>query len=241
MKTLKTIILFLAASFSLSQTMAQTADDIVNKYINAVGGKDILNSIKTIYIESSFDIMGSEAPSTTYIVNGKGYKSVLNFNGTEIVQCITDKGGWTINPMMGQTTAVALPQDQVKASQSQLEAGGPLFNYVAKGNKVELIGKDTSGGKNQYKVQLTTKDATATMTFYIDAITFFINKVISKASVSGQDLETTITFNDYKKTDFGYVMAYSQQINLPQITLNVTHKKIEVNKTIDPAIFDMPK
>lgn len=241
MKTLRTGILLLAATLSIVLVQAQTADEIVSKHINAVGGKDILNGIKTIYIESSFDIMGNEAPSTTYIVNGKGYKSVVNFNGTEIIQCITDKGGWAINPMTGQATATALPDDQVKAAQSQLEAGGPLYNYAAKGNKVELIGKDTTGGKNQYKLQLTSKEGNAVVTYFIDANNYYINKAISKVTVSGQDAETTATFSDYKKTDFGYVMAYSQQLVLPQITLNITHKKIEINKTIDPTIFDMPK
>jgi hypothetical protein len=36
-------------------------------------------------------------------------------------------------------------------------------------------------------------------------------------------------------------MPYSQQVVLPQITLNITNNKIDVNKEIDPAIFEKPK
>lgn len=41
--------------------------------------------------------------------------------------------------------------------------------------------------------------------------------------------------------DFGLVMPYTQQLTLSQILLTITTKKTEVNKTIDPTIFDMPK
>src|ERR1700736_4300739 len=138
MKTLKTGTFLLLATLRIATVQAQTTDEIVAKYIDALGGRSIVGSIKTVYVESSIDIMGNEAPCTTYILNGKGYKNELDFNGTKIVQCITDKGGWAINPMAGSAQATAIPEEQVKASQSQLQVGGPLYDYAAKGNKVEL-------------------------------------------------------------------------------------------------------
>jgi len=239
MKTLKTGAFILLAGLSLGSVRAQTVDEVVTKYVDALGGKSVINSIKTIYVESSIDLMGNEAPCVTYILNGKGYKNELDFNGTKIVQCITDKGGWALNPMAGSATPTAIPEDQVKASQSQLQVGGPLYDYAAKGNKVELIGKDTSGGATAYKVKLTS--GAVDIVYYIDASSYHINKAVSKFSVNGQDIESTASFSDYRKTDFGYTMAFSQKVELPQITLNITNKKVEVNKTIDPAIFEMPK
>ena len=239
MKTLKTGAFILLAGLSLGSVKAQTVDEVVGKYVDALGGKSILSSIKSIYVESSIDLMGNEAPCTTYILNGKGYKNELDFNGTKIIQCITDKGGWALNPMAGSSTPTAIPEDQVKASQAQLQVGGPLYEYAAKGNKVELIGKDTSGGASAYKVKLTS--GAINIIYFIDATTYHINKVVSKFSVNGQDIESTAYFSDYKKTDFGYTMAFTQKVELPQITLNITNKKVEVNKAIDPAIFEMPK
>lgn len=239
MKTLTTGALFVLTSLTMGTIQAQTADDIVTKYVDALGGKKILSTIKTLYVESSIDVMGNEAPCTTYIIGGKGYKNELDFNGTKIVQCITDKGGWALNPMAGNASATPIPDDQVKASQTQLQIGGPLYDYAAKGNKVELIGKDTSGGATAYKLKLTT--GSVDITYYIDAATYHINKAVSKFSVQGQEIESTASFSDYRKTNFGYTMAYSQKVELPQMTLTITNKKVEVNKDIDPAIFDMPK
>jgi len=235
MKTLIKGALLLSATLGIVTTQAQTVDDIVSKHIEALGGKTVLNSIKSIYVESTVEFMGNEAPSITYILNGKGYKNELDFSGTKIVQCVTDKGGWAINPMAGATTAQPIPADQLKNYQLQLHVGGPLMDYAAKGYKAELTGKDSAS----YKIRLTTPDG-IDMTYFIDQKTYLINKAVSKISMGGQEIETTAVFSDYRFTN-GYSLAYSQQVILPQVTLNITNKKVEMNKDIDPAMFEMPK
>jgi len=236
MKTLIKGALFLSTALGVATVKAQSADDIVSKHLDALGGKNVINSVKTVYVESIVDLMGSEAPSITYILNGKGYRNELDFNGSKIIQCVTDKGGWGINPLMGQTTATDIPSDQLKSSQLNLSLGGPLMDYASKGFKVTFEGKDSA----DTRVKLTTKDGVEII-YYINSNTYLIDKAVNRISINGQDVETTAIFTDYKKTDIGLVMPYSQQIVLPQITLNITNKKIEVNKDIDPAIFEKPK
>lgn len=241
MKTLKTGLISFIALVAFTGLQAQTVDEIINKYITAIGGKDKLNSIKTLYYESSIDVMGNEATSTTYIINGKGMKSETDFNGQKIVQVVTENGGWMINPMMGQTTAGELPKDQMKGSQSQYTMGGGLLDYAAKGNKVELVGREDVSGVSTYKIKLTTKDS-AIINYFIDPTTYYVSKVVSTISAQGQDAETSIIFSNYQKTDFGYVHSMKQELSLPQgISLTITTKKVEINKDIDPKIFEMPK
>jgi hypothetical protein len=241
MKFMKQALLLTAGLIALNMTYAQTADEIVNKVIDAMGGKEKISSIKTVYIESSLEVMGNEAPSTTYIVNGKAFKSETDFNGSKIIQCYTDTGGWALNPMQGQTTPEALPKEALKGNRSQFQVGGPLMDYAAKGNKIELMGRDTLNGVNTYKVKLTTADS-STNVYYIDPSTYYVLKTDIKGTFQGQDVETSILFSNYQKTDYGFVMAMSQQITLPQgFTISVTHKKIDINKDIDMKIFQMPK
>jgi hypothetical protein len=214
---------------------AQTADDIVNKYINALGGRTVVSGVKSLKIESTVDFNGQSAPSTTYILAGKGYKAETDFGGQKMVQCINTAGGWMIDPIRGGTSPTPIPADQAKASMSQLEIGGPLVDYAAHGNKIELAGKDSA----DYKLKLTA--SAGVITYYINMKTYLVDKQISKTTVNGQEYETTVSFSDYRKTDFGYTIAYAQTLDLPQVSLNITHQKITVNPTIDPTIFDMPK
>jgi hypothetical protein len=230
-----------ASVLSVVSLHAQTADEIINKHIEALGGKDKLLTIKTVYTEYDMEVMGQQASGSTWLVNGKAYKNEVDFGGQKIVQCFTDKGGWAVNPMTGQTAPEAMPAEQVKMSQGQLDVGGPLFNYAAKGNTVELVGKDTLNGKGTFKLKLKGKEGTESL-YWIDPTTFYVIKSTVKANVNGMDVETSVAFSNYKKTEYGFVVPSNTEISLPQgLTLNVTSKKIEINKEIDMKLFDMPK
>ena len=218
----------LIAILGMTTVRAQSVDDIIGKYVDALGGKAVLASVKSLVIESTVEVAGNEAPSTTTILYGQGYKSVTDFNGQQIVNCITPAGGWGIQP--GQTTPAAMPADIAKAGLLQLQVS-PLANYAANGYKVELIGKDSA----YYKLQMTV--ASAKITYFINAKTYLIDKLISNTSQG----ESTITFSDYRKTDAGLVFPYAESLDLPQISLAITDKKVTVNGTIDPTIFNMPK
>src|SRR3954447_4600090 len=144
--------------FSTVATYAQSADDIINKHIEAVGGKDLLNKITSMYMEVSTKVMGNEMTGTVTVLNGKGYRSESNFNGQTIIQCITDTAGWMVNPMMGVTQPTAMPGDAYKTGRFQRDID-PMFNYAAKGYKAELLETDSVGTVNAYKIKLTTPDS----------------------------------------------------------------------------------
>lgn len=241
MKFLSVPVVALAALTVSLSVNAQTVDEIVNKHIEAVGGKDKLGAMKSLYIEADMEVMGNQASSTTSVLYGKGSKSEIDFGGQKIINCVTvDKGGWTINPMAGQVTAEPMPEEQANAGKSQLYPGGSLYDYATKGNKVELAGQEDVNGVKAWKLKVTTKEG-GNLVHYIDPNTYYILKTVTKLTTGGQEIEQGITFSDYKKTDYGFVAPYSSAIELPQgMTLNVTVRKIEVNKEIDPKIFDKP-
>jgi hypothetical protein len=236
MKTLTKSSFLLLSGFLVSGGLwAQTADEVVSKYVDAIGGSKLVSGITSISLESNVSVMGSDVPSTTHILNGKGFKTELDFNGSKIVNCITDKGGWAINPMTGQSSATAMSADQANAAKGSFQVGGPLFDYAAKGYKVEMAGKDTG----DYKLKVSSNGVN--ITYYVNVHTYLIDKMVNAVNANGQDMEITTAFRDYKKTDIGLVMAYTQEIIYPQRSVTISHTRVEFNKPIDPAIFDMPK
>ncbi|HKP32049.1 MAG TPA: hypothetical protein VJT83_04960 [Chitinophagaceae bacterium] len=218
---------------------AQTADEIITKHIAAIGGKDVIKSIKSQTIQADLSVMGSSLASNTTLLVGKGFKSVADFNGQEIIQVITPTGGWMVNPLAGQIDPQPLTDEQVKGGQSVLEIGGDLLDYAAKGSKVELVGKEKVESVDAFKIKLTNKDAKEII-YFIDPATYYVVKRESTANVQGQDMTTSATFSNFKKTDIGYVMPYTTVTNQGfEITINVS--KVEFNKEVDPKIFVMSK
>ena len=234
MKITKFFLLLLTAASLGFAAKAQTADDIIGKYVDAIVGKDKLGQMKSVYTEATVNVMGSDNPASTTLLVGKGYRSEAEINGSKIIQCYTDKGGWSINPFAGVTDAAPMPDDQYQAGKDDIWVGGSLLNYKANGYTVELLPKDG----NNYPVKITAgKQVT---TYFIDANTSLLNKITSTVSVQGQATDVTTAYSNYQKTDFGYLAPYKIDVDLGQIQLAYTVKSIVVNKDVDSKIFDMP-
>lgn len=238
MKLLKILLLAVIFTARFINAEAQTADDIINKHIEAIGGKDKVSEVKTIYMEGSLDMMNNQSPSVTYIVNGRGYKNEVDFNGTKMITCYTDKGGWTINPFTGQTVATPVAEDVLKAGQLQLDASGQLFDYASKGNKVQFIGKEN--GTYHLKVVTPTNIETA---YFIDTTSYYISKMVTHMTANGQQLEMSAENSDFKKANNGMIMPFSIKVDFvgTGLIITTTSKIIEINKPIDESIFEMPK
>jgi hypothetical protein len=240
MKILNLVLLSSFTAMGFINAPAQTPDEIINKWIDAMGGKDKLTSIKTIQTEDELNIMNNAAPRKTYLVNGKGYKSVTDFNGQLIIDCYTIDSGWSINPFMGINTATNMPASQVKVGSLQLDLAGLLYDYVAKGSKAELLGKENANGVVSYKLKLTTAKGVE-INYFIDSATSYIVKEVTKISADGQDIEITTVNSDFRKTSDGFVRPFTQEVNLPGLALTINTKKMEINKEVEPGIFEKPK
>jgi hypothetical protein len=229
-----------AASFQIqaqAPAAALTAEAIVGKNLDAVGGKDAIGKIKTMSTEATMQVMGNEAPSKTVVVDGVGLKSESEFNGMKIISCYTDKSGWMLNPMAGASDPTPMPDEQYNAGKGGIYVGGLLYDYAAKGSTIALASKDDK----TYTIKLTTKEK-QDYQFVIDAKTFLVSSMTTTAQMQGQPVTLTTSYSDYRKTDAGFVVPYSMGMDFGgQFQLSMTVNKVEVNKTIDPAVFAMPK
>jgi hypothetical protein len=240
MKTLKTLVLLssvLICSFPLT---AQTADEIINKYIDAIGGKDLLTKIESVYTESTMDIMGMEGTIKTTTLNRKGIRQDMDIMGSIISTCYTDQGGWSLNPMAGSYSAEDMPEQQYNSGKDQIYVGGQFLNYEDKGYEVELVGKEPVKDKEAYKIKVTLPGNT-TNYYFFDPETYYLVHSIQEADMQGQITTNDITYSDYKDID-GYVLPHKIDMDIAggQFTMAMTITKVELNKPVDEAIFAKP-
>ncbi|WP_373513301.1 outer membrane lipoprotein-sorting protein [Persicitalea sp.] len=223
----------------LSTVQAQSVDEVIDKHVAAMGG-DKYSGIKGIKMEATAQIMGMDLPSTTTIVQGRGMRSETTVQGSAIVQAIDGNTGWMINPMTGQTTATALPEDQVKMSAGQLDLTG-LYNYKTKGHKAELMGEETIEGAPAYVVNVDMANG-AKATHYISKDTYYILKSVINTEVQGQAVEVKTNFSNFKQVD-GVTFPFTTEIESPAMpgVMTMMVNNVTVNPTVDETIFAMPK
>lgn len=241
MKANKSLLFTAIAMFIAVSVSAQTADEIIGKYVQAIGGKDVLNKFTSVYTEFSMEVMGMQITGKSTILNGKGMKQEMEVMGSTMITCLTDKGGWAINPMGGSTDPVDMTAEQFNSSKDQIVVGAPFVNYAQNGYKAELQGTETVGTVSAYKVSLTDANNKSSV-YYFDPKTFYLVRSIQQTDNQGQMVENIITFSDYRTAN-GYSMPYKMDMDMGggQMTMTMTVTKAEFNKPVDEAIFSKPK
>ncbi len=241
MKTYRSFALTFIALFCAVTVTAQTADEIIGKYIQALGGKDLLNKITSVYTESTMDIMGTQGTLKSTQLNGKGIKQEMDIMGSIITTCFTDKGGWSINPMTGATSPEVMPETQYNSGKDQLGVGAPFINYAEKGIKVELMGTEPVGGVNAFKIKMTNPENISAL-YYFDPNTFYLIRQVQQTEMQGETIDNVMTLSDYRTTE-GYLMPYKVEMVMAggQFSMTMAVTKVELNKPVDEAFFAMPK
>ncbi|OLY90960.1 hypothetical protein SAMN05444008_11324 [Cnuella takakiae] len=240
MQFVKTAFLAAATLAVTYGAHAQTADELIAKHVAALGGMEKIKGINSLVMKTKIEVMGNEAEGTQTLLTGKGFRSESEIMGNKMVQVVTDKGGWSINPMTGGG-AQPIPEEQYKAAKDQLDIAGPLVDYASKGNKLELQGREKVGSVDAYKLKLTAKDGGLT-TFYLDPNTYYIIQSVKQMNMMGQDVEMIVSMADYKKTDYGFVMPHTINTDFGgQFQIATKVSKVDVNTPVDTKIFEMPK
>ncbi len=221
-------VIFISAILvgSLTAT-AQTADEIIQKHLTAIGGAENWKKINSIKKSGYRMSRGTQIPITVTILQGKGSKVESTFSGMTSYVIITDKEGWSFNPRNSQK-AEALPDETVKMAQDRLNIEGPLIDYKAKGYKVNYYGTDDVEGTECHKLKVVMPSGKEE-TIYIDASNYYLVRIVDKTRANGKEQVQSTTYGDYEKLPEGiiYPMSYD----------NVTMKKVEINGVIDDKIF----
>ena len=239
MKNFKFVLLLIAVLLCGTFVSAQTADEIIAKYIRALGGKEQIAKVNSLYIEGTMDVMGNAGPVKMTTLNGKGYKMDIEVMGSVITNCYNEKEGWTINPMMGSTSAVSMPEAQYNSGKDQIFIGSPFVFYTEKGYKAELEGQEAVGDINAWKVKLT-PPGNPPAVYFFDPSTGYLLRTTQQTEMQGTMVDNIITFSDYRVTD-GFPQPFKMMMNVGgQFEMSMTINKVEVNKDFDAAIFAKP-
>ena len=234
---MKSISLFLAACFTLSVSFAQSADDIINKHINAIGGKDNWKKVTSMVQSGTMSFQGMDIQMKVSTIHNKASRTDLTIMGMNGYQIVTNTEGWSYMPFQGQASVEAMTADQINEQQSTLDVQGVVIDYAEKGHSAEFIGKEDVDGTECLKIKMTLKRGT-TQTLFIDPSTYFIIKTVSVVNANGQEAEVATSLSNYQKHSSGIVVPMSTTVPLgPGMNADLTIESVEVNTKLDASLF----
>jgi hypothetical protein len=233
MKHIRLSIMAAAMLFSCTiGAKAQSADEIIQKHIAAIGGFDNWKKVSSMKMTGSVNAQGKEIDVAITKLNGKGERFEMAFGGMTNYQVLNTKEGWAYFPAFGQQKPEAMTAEDVKEAQDDLDVTSGLFDYKAKGNQVAFLGKDDMEGTECYKLKLTHKNGKEE-TVFIDASNYYHIRSTMKLKANGKEMEQKVNYGNFKKLPEGIVMPMSIDQGMGAMAI----KNVEINKPIDESIF----
>ena len=238
----KIFILFVLFRLSIC-AYSQSADDIINKYVEFIGGESQWKTIKTIVTNGQYNYGGMLFPVTTYSKAPDLYKFVVSLNGKYYAQAFDGKTGWKIDVFNGETAPTQLSGKAASAmaNEANVELEDALINYKVKGYRASLEGKDSANGKSCYKIKLLRKEGDVE-TYYIDDKTseLVLKKTVAKNPELGNAI-IYISYSDYRKINDIRIPFKSIVKTDDQTILTIGIIKAETNTPIEDSTFHWQK
>jgi outer membrane lipoprotein-sorting protein len=240
MKKIFSMLLIMAAALI---AQAQSADDIISKYIEAIGGRDKIKAITSMKVNAKLQQGGQEIPGIIYKKRPNLFELEYTVQGKTGREGFDGTDGWNFNPFSGRDYAEKMDADELKTTKFESNFDEALIDYAKKGYKVSYVGEEDADGSPAYHLALTTQEG--------DVYDYFLDKdsylpVKLKAHVKMQDGSTAdfeTNFSDYKEAG-GVLIPYTvenvQEYQGEKYSRFLKVDSVEVNVPVDDSIFKMP-
>jgi len=201
-------LLSLAAAVLLAAPLAAAAtstptpslDQIVARHVKARGGLERLHGLQSLRQTGTVTAGGGRQALVTREVKRPGkIRFEFTVQGVTAVSICDGERGWQVSPLEGEMAPKALSDEVVREAMEQADLEGPLVDWKAKGSQLELVGRETLGSREVYRLRLTLKSG-AVQELYLDAKTYLVVCADSTRTIKGWPVRIRTVFADYRKT-----------------------------------------
>jgi outer membrane lipoprotein-sorting protein len=222
----------------VSLTYAQKATDILEKMIDAQGGRKLLESVKDTTMIGTMEIasVGMSGTLTMYLKEPNKVRMDMEMMGMVITMAYDGESAWWINPQTGATEE--MPADQAEEIIRLARGSDILLNPDKHGVTYELKENETLEGKEYYVLEQSFPDGFK-MTMYIDAQTYLPYKSVSKQIQMGVEVEAEAFLSDWKKVE-GIMTAHTNKIyQNGEEVMTMAFTEVKYNTGIEDSLFKM--
>ena len=229
----------LLISFLITQGYSETAKQVLDKIIEAQGGRDLLSKINDQTFSGSMEMiqMGLSGSITMYQKRPNKLRMDMEVMGMMITQAYDGEIAWMTNFQTGN--AEELPERMAEDLRRQAIGDDALLNPEKYGITFALKDKETIEGKDYIVLEQTFSDGYKVI-LYIDPETYLAYKTKAKAfNQMGVEVESETLLSDYKEIK-GMMLPHSIIIYQDgEEFLQMTVTETSFNTNLEDAMFKM--
>jgi outer membrane lipoprotein-sorting protein len=239
------ITLLTAALLGFEAVSAQTADEILNKYFEGIGGIEKVKAMKSIKMNGTLVMQQGEFEITMYKKAPDKIKIVMDIMGQEIIpQAYDGDTAWMVNPFTGSSGPQVMPEEQTKQLKEEAAFEDQFINYQEKGYKVYYEGTADVDGITCHMIKLAKADPVtgeeSSSEYYFDTDTY-LQLMIKQSSPQAMGQEILIYLSDYQDIGNGILMPFVIDTHFQgQSVQKLNLKSIQADVDVPDDFFRFP-
>ena len=203
-----------------------TAQSVIENYLDAIGGRAVLEKVKTVSIFASGEVQGMALNFQLIRTSDNQFMQNIEMMGRSMSkQVFNGENGYAM--MQGQKMNLNPQQAAMIKDEAQ-----PFYELNLDPEAISLEGIEKVDGENAYKVKVSGNR----VAFYnVDSGQKI--QEITTTEMMGQTIESTMKFGDYKEASGIMFPFYLGQMMGPQL-IEFTIEKIDVNSGVTAEDFN---
>ncbi len=229
----------LALSAAAQQKPGLTAEQVLEKSIEASGGRAAMEKLTSMHATAMMEASATEMHAKVEVFSKAPNKQLVIVNLEsmgEIKQGVDGDSVWSYNPMAGglQEVTGAAADDMKRAA---------VFNAPLKWrtlySKVELVGQESIGDRKAYVIRLIPLTGSPD-THFFDADTFLMIRQAGKRATPQGEMELTVDLSDYHDVNGIKVPFHIKQKIGGMGEMSLTMSEVKYNVPIEDSVFAKP-
>ncbi len=214
-----------AAPVEAKTDASLTPEILLQKVVDAIGGKDAISGIKDLQLKGTASVMGQSLDmSQTYLLPGNTV-STMSMGGMAIMRQAVVDGKYSVS-QQGMEAPIT---DEIKEGLDEAAAIAPEALYITKGYQLKIVGAEKVEGKDAIDVEVTTPSGKKSHRFY-DAKSYLLVKTAKSQEVPGRGTVTQQQFFNAYKTVNGIQLPTEEIVDMGQMKINIKYTDIKANQ-----------
>lgn len=208
-----------------------SAEDVIAKYVEAVGGKAAIDKVESYKTEGVMSMMGQNVNILVVFKKPSNVATYITMGDMVIQKIIYDGKTLKMSGMQGEKELTEGAEvDEMKNNAGFCNEQ----NYIANGYHLSVEGVEPVNGKDAYVLKV--NKGKVSMTEYYDVESGLKVKTVATVEGPQGEIQQVTEISDYKEVD-GVKVPFLMKQNMMNMATTTTLTSVEINKPIDESLF----